>query len=194
MENLLRAKGLWSLIETGVEQTQVGIAVNENQRKRIEEQRTKDQKVKHYLYQAIDRVVFEQILDRSSSKAIWEAMKKRYEGNDRVKKSMLQKLRRDFEILEMKTTETIPEYFGRVLAVANQMRSNGESMTDVKIVEKILRTLTDKYMFVVVSIEESKDIETMTIDELQSTLIVHEQKFKRTVNEEEQVLKVNLES
>ena len=71
------------------------------------------------------------------------------------------------------------------------MRSNGETMTDVKIVEKILRTLTEKYMFVVVSIEESKDIELMSIEELQSTLIVHEQKFKKNEREEEHALKVD---
>lgn len=118
-------------------------------------------------------------------------MKKRYAGNDRVKKSMLQKIRRDFEILEMKTSETIPKYFGRVLTISNQMRSNGETMTDVKIVEKILRTLTEKYMFVVVSIEESKDIQLMSIEELQSTLIVHEQKFKKNEREEEHALKVD---
>ena len=151
----------------------------------------KDLQVKHYLYQAIDRVTFEQILDRRTSKSVWDSMKKRFAGNDRVKRSMLQKLRRDFEVLEMKNTETIPDYFGRVLMIANQMRSNGEVMTDVKIVEKILRTLTEKFTYVVVSIEESKDIDTMSIEELQSTLIVHEQKFKRLEKEDEQALKVD---
>ncbi|KAD4889104.1 hypothetical protein E3N88_21177 [Mikania micrantha] len=190
MENLLRAKQLWNLIDPGIIEPVVGIAQSEAQRKTLAELRTKDLQVKHYLYQAIDRVTFEQILDRSTAKSVWDSMKQRYEGNARVKKSMLQKLRRDFEVLEMKTNETIPEYFGRVLMVANQMRSNGEIMTDLKIVEKILRTLTEKYMYVVVSIEESKDIERMSIDELQSTLLVHEQKFKKPEKEEEHALRV----
>ncbi|KAJ0809226.1 putative RNA-directed DNA polymerase [Helianthus annuus] len=190
MENLLRAKQLWNLIEPGIIEPGTGVAPSEAQRKTLADLRTKDLQVKHYLYQAIDRVTFEQILDRRSAKSIWDAMKQRYEGNARVKKSMLQKLRRDFEVLEMKTTESIPDYFGRVLTVANQMRSNGEVMTDLKIVEKILRTLTEKYMYVVVSIEESKDIERMSIDELQSTLLVHEQKFKKPEKDEEQVFKV----
>ncbi|XP_076915955.1 uncharacterized protein LOC143575462 [Bidens hawaiensis] len=90
----------------------------------------------------------------------------------------------------MKNDESIPDYFGRVLTVSNQMRSNGESMTDVKIVEKILRTLTEKYMYMVVSIEESKNIEEMTVDELQSTLVVHERKFKKVEKEDEHMLKM----
>ncbi|XP_076937453.1 uncharacterized protein LOC143605097 [Bidens hawaiensis] len=118
-------------------------------------------------------------------------MKKRFAGNERVKRSMLQKLRRYFEILEMKNDETIPEYFGRVLTVSNQMRSNGEEMTDTKIVGKILRTLSEKYMYVVVSIKESKDVEAMTVEELQSSLIVHEQKFKKGEREDDHALKVD---
>nr|GEX54536.1 hypothetical protein [Tanacetum cinerariifolium] len=89
----------------------------------------------------------------------------------------------------MKNGESIPDYFGRVLTISNQIRSNGESITDVKIVEKILRTLTEKYMYVVVSIEESRDIEKMSIEELQSTLVVHEQKFKRVEKDDDQALK-----
>ncbi|KAF2320058.1 hypothetical protein GH714_022688 [Hevea brasiliensis] len=91
----------------------------------------------------------------------------------------------------MKREESIDEYFARVMTVANKMRSNGEEMTDTKIVEKILRTLTGKFTYVCVSIEESKDTETMTVDELQSTLVVHEQKFKRVrKDDEDQVLKI----
>ncbi|KAH0708990.1 hypothetical protein KY284_010417 [Solanum tuberosum] len=60
-----------------------------------------------------------------------------------------------------------------------------------KIVEKTLRTLTDKFTYVVVSIKESKDTDNMSIDELQSSLVVHEQKFQRPSNDDEdQALKV----
>lgn len=91
----------------------------------------------------------------------------------------------------MKIEETIPKYLYRVLTISNQMRNNGEVMRDVKIVEKILRTLTEKYMYVVVSIEESKNIEEMSIEELQSILVVHEQKFKKSEKEDQQALKID---
>lgn len=109
--------------------------------------------------------------------------------NARVKRSLLQTLGRDFEVLEMKVGETITDYFARVMTIANKMRSNGEQMRDVIIVEKILRTLTENFNYVVVSIEESKDIDSITSDELQSSLLVHEQKFNRSSGEE-QALKV----
>ena len=93
-------------------------------------------------------------------------MKKKYEGNARVKRSILQALRRDFEILEMKTGESVIDYFSRVMSVANKMRIYGETMKDVTVVEKILRSLTDKFNDIVFSIKESKDIDTLFIDEL----------------------------
>jgi len=79
----------------------------------------------------------------------------------------------------------------KIMTVSNKMRSNGENMPNKKIVEKILCTLTEKFTYIVVSIEESKDTDNMSIDELQSSLVVHEQKFRRTSNDDEdQVLKV----
>ncbi|KAK0592572.1 hypothetical protein LWI29_021423 [Acer saccharum] len=119
-------------------------------------------------------------------------MKKKYEGNARVKWSILQALRKEFETLEMKSGEKVSDYFSRVMTVANRMRVHGERMVDVTIVEKILRSLTDKFNYIVCSIEESKDIDSLSIDELQSSLIVYEQKFHKH-DREEQALKVTHE-
>ncbi|XP_044500705.1 uncharacterized protein LOC123221816 [Mangifera indica] len=119
-------------------------------------------------------------------------MKRKFQGNVRVQHVQLQALRQEFEVLEMKVGESVSDYFSRVMLVANNMRNNGEDMSDVKVVEKILRSLTEQFNYVVCSIEESKDIDTLTIDELQSSLIVHEQKFRKKDNLEH-VLKVSLE-
>ncbi|CAL1388530.1 unnamed protein product [Linum trigynum] len=90
----------------------------------------------------------------------------------------------------MKEDESVNDYFGRVMVVSNSMRNNGENMSDVKIVEKILRTLTERFNYVVCSIEESKDIDTLTVDALQSSLLVHEQRLSRRRREEDQALKI----
>lgn len=49
--------------------------------------------------------------------------------------------------------------------------------------------MTSKYDFVVCAIEEANDIDKMTLDELESSLRVHEKKFIRQANEGEQALK-----
>lgn len=192
MENFLRSKEYWSLVETGYKEVEKSAKVTDEEQKYLEEMKLKDLKVKNYLFQSIDRTVLDTILKKDTAKEIWDAMKKKFEGNARVKRSHLQALRREFETLEMRSGETVTDYFSRVMTVANKMRVYGEDMDDVKVVEKILRSLTEKFDYVVCSIEESKDIDSLTIDELQSSLIVHEQKFRRH-NDEEQALKVTYE-
>ncbi|XP_047306461.1 uncharacterized protein LOC124909875 [Impatiens glandulifera] len=186
MENLLREKGMWHLIKKNVEEHAVTDRLSETQ---IEELKNKDCKVKYLLFLAIDKVTFQQILDRNSAKIVWESLKIKFGGNERVKRSLLNTIRCKFEILKMKKSETIKEYFARITAITNQMRSNGETMSDTIIVEKILRTLTKKFIYVVFAIEEVRNVRTMSVDELQS-LVVHEQKFKPIENEEYQALKI----
>ena len=53
------------------------------------------------------------------------------------------------------------------------------SIEDVHVVEKILRSLANKFEHVVVAIEESKDLETLLIEELMGSLQVHEQRMKK---------------
>ena len=57
-------------------------------------------------------------------------------SNARVKGSILQASRKDFETLEMKVGEIITNYFARVLSVVSKMRVYGEQMKDITIVEK----------------------------------------------------------
>jgi len=69
------------------------------------------------------------------------------------------------------------------------MQTHGETMGDVAVIEKILRSMTPKFNYVVCSIEESHHIDTLSIDQLQSSLLVHEQRMNGPIVDE-QALKV----
>jgi len=184
-ENFLRSKEYWSLVEIGISAVAEGIYLSEGQRKMIEDQKLKDLKVKNYLFQAIDRSILETILKRDTEKDIWDSLKQKYQGTARVKRAQLHALRKEFEVLHMKAGELINDYFAKILIIANKMRIHGERMEDVIIIEKTLRSMTPKYDYVVCSIEESNDLDTLSIDELQSSLLVHEQRISRhTIDEQ----------
>ncbi|XP_028069635.1 uncharacterized protein LOC114272136 [Camellia sinensis] len=112
-------------------------------------------------------------------------MKKKYQGSTRVKRAQLQAIRRDFETLQMKNGESVTDYFGRVVGIANKMRIHDDKIKDGAVVEKILRSMAPKFNYIVCSIEESNDIDEMSIDELQSSLLVHEQRLNRCTSEEQ---------
>jgi len=178
MENFLRSKEYWSLVENGVSIPAEGVEITEAQRQSIADQKLKDLKVKNYLFQAIDRTVMETILNRDTAKHIWDSMKQKYQGSTRVKRAQLQALRKEFEILQMTEGESVDAYFARTLIIANKMKIHGENIQQVVIIEKILRSMTSRFDYVVCSVEESNNLDRLTIDELQSSLLVHEQRMK----------------
>ncbi|RDY12787.1 hypothetical protein CR513_02368, partial [Mucuna pruriens] len=66
----------------------------------------------------------------------------------------------------------------------------GEKVFDLSVIETILHSMTLRYDYVVCSIEESHDLNSMTIDELQSNLLELEQRMNGHNSHEEQALKV----
>ncbi|XP_050104705.1 uncharacterized protein LOC126584338 [Malus sylvestris] len=111
-------------------------------------------------------------------------MKKKYQGSKKVKRAQLQAIRRDFKTLQMKNGESVNEYIGKAMSMANKMRIHGHKIEDNEVMEKILRSMDPKFNYVVYSIEESNDIEDMSIDQLQNSLLVHEQKLNRGGSQE----------
>lgn len=113
MENFLRSKEMWSLVDEGIPVPATGTAAaSEAQRKLVEEAKLKDLKVKNFLFQAISREILETILDKGTSRAIWNSMKQKYHGSTKVKRAQLQALRKEFELLAMKEGEKVDSFLG----------------------------------------------------------------------------------
>ena len=54
-------------------------------------------------------------------------------------------LRREFESLKMKDSETIKEFSDKLMKVVNQIRLLGEELNDKRVVEKVLVSLPEKF-------------------------------------------------
>eukprot|EP00253_Pinus_taeda_P009846 PITA_09846 len=60
-----------------------------------------------------------------------------------------------------------------------KIRSHGEILEEIRIVEKILRSLPSRFESIVVAIEETKDLSQFTVDELSVSLMSHEHRLSR---------------
>jgi len=114
-------------------------------------------------------------------------------GGEKIKKVKLQTLRKQYELLQMEEGDQIGEYFNKVLTVTNQMKGCGETIIDMMIVEKIMRSLPRKFDYIVVAIEESHDLAIMKVEELQSSLEAHEIRLvnRSPIKKVDQALKVH---
>ncbi|KAJ3705098.1 hypothetical protein LUZ61_008803 [Rhynchospora tenuis] len=183
MKAYLGSLDAWEAIEEGFEENKDLSKASANEVKAYKELRKKDKAALYNLFQAVDEMGFEKIAGATTSKEAWEILEKAYKGDTRVKKMRLQTLRGEFEALKMQESESVSDYVTRVQAIINQMKRNGEAMSEERVVEKILRSLTGEFENVVCAIEESRDVEKMSIEDLASSLEVHEQRKKKNKQE-----------
>jgi len=70
----------------------------------------------------------------------------------------------------MKETETIKEYFDRLLIVVNKIRLLREDLPDRRIVEKVLVSLPERFEAKISSLEDSRDLTKISLIELMNSL------------------------
>lgn len=112
--------------------------------------------------------MFGKIIEEETIKGAWDKFKSLYDEDKKLKRVKLQTLRKKFEITQMKKDESVSEYLSRVELLMNQMKSCGESTNDLQNIQKVLRSLTAKFDYIVVLIKESKNLAEMKLEELQA--------------------------
>jgi hypothetical protein len=79
-----------------------------------------------------------------------------------------------FEEIKMLEEETFGEFYSKISDFRNSMVSLGKSISDVKLIRKILRSLPKHFRIKVTTMEERKDLEEMKIEELVGSLETYE--------------------
>ncbi|KAI3794305.1 hypothetical protein L1987_36936 [Smallanthus sonchifolius] len=177
MRVLLESQDLWSIIEIGcreLPENATDVIIAEHR-----ETERKDKKALHILFHATNETIFERIATSNSSKEAWGILHKAYRREQRLQRVKLQTLRCEFDTCRMTERETIEDYFNCIITIVNQLRMNEEKIDEQRIINEILRTLTLKFESVVVAVEESKDVTTLSTKELMGILQSHELRLRQ---------------
>jgi len=136
--------------------------------------RLANDKALHTLCQALSPSEFAKISNCESTLEASQILETTYEGTKFVKSVKLQMLISRFEEIKMLEEETFGEFYTKISDLRNSMVSLGKSISDIKFIQKILRSLVECFIIKVTTIEESKDLKEMKIEEFVGSLQTYE--------------------
>ena len=194
MENYIQAEDyeLWMLIKNG---PLVPYKILEDGKKVSKEpsefdsedykKMEKNAKAKKLLYFGLGPDEYTRISECESAQAIWNALQVAHEGTSQVKQSRIELLMRQYELFDMGDRETVMDMYTRFTHITNELKSLGKSFTTEELVRKILRILPRTWEAKVTAIQEAKDMNKITLDELIGNLQTYELR-KNSQQKEEQ--------
>ncbi|XP_041003861.1 uncharacterized protein LOC121249203 [Juglans microcarpa x Juglans regia] len=129
------------------------------------------------IFMAVSQEEFKRISMCENCKEAWDILEVTHEGTKAVKNSKLQMLTTSFEELRMKDDETFDAFYAKLNDVVNSRFNLGDRIPENRIVRKVLRSLPERFLPKVTAIEESKDLDSMRIEELVGSLQTYEHTF-----------------
>ena len=112
-----------------------------------------------------------------------------HEGTKAVKINKLQQLTSKFGSIRMSDDESFDEFYAKLNDIVNFAYNLGEIYDQSKIVRKILRSLTENFRPKVTAITESKDVDSIPVDELVGSLQFYELDLPKTSKSKSMALK-----
>ncbi|XP_021829447.1 uncharacterized protein LOC110769725 [Prunus avium] len=182
MTMIFKAHGLWKLVEKG-------ISTSDPKKKKAEgssEEEVDEKTAAAYMQDAmalgiiqtvVSYQIFPRIANAETTKMAWNLLYGEYHGGDQVRSVKLQNLRREFEYARMRGVEALSGYLTRLNDLINQMKTFGELLSNERLVQKVLISLSKPYDPICLVIENTKSLETMELQEVVAILKSQEQRF-----------------
>ncbi|KAJ0897794.1 putative RNA-directed DNA polymerase [Helianthus annuus] len=131
-----------------------------------------------FLFQAIPEEMVLQMASYTDPKQVWDGLKTRYLGVDRVRAARLATLRRELETMRMKEGEAVDDFVVKLNGIASKVRSLGYELEEVDLVKRLLDSMPKPFFQLVASIEQCFDLDTMLFDEAVGRLKAYEERMR----------------
>lgn len=171
VKSIMDAYGLWETVEPRV----LGAELDEKKKKQA----------LAFLFQAIPEDMVLQMASYSDPKQVWDGLKTRYLGVDRVRTARVATLKRELESLRMKEGETVDDFATKLFGLASKARSLGYELEEVDLVKRLLDSMPKSFLQIVASIEQCFELDSMLFDEAVGRLKAYEERLKGTEKNED---------
>lgn len=138
----------------------------------------------NFLHCALSQSDYMKISTCNTAKEIWDKLCVTYEGTSHVKQSKINRLLHEYEIFKMKEEEKIEDMFERYSKIINGLNLLGRKLSEKEVIAKVLRSLTPKWNSKVSAVEEGRNYEVLTYDQLRGNLITYESVILNSQGEE----------
>ena len=118
------------------------------------------------IFNTVSMEEFKRISNVEVTHIAWNILQTVHEGTKAVKINKLQQLTSKFESIRMSDDESFYEFYAKFNDIVNFAYNLSEIYDQPKIVRKILRSLTEDFRPKVTAITESKDVDSILVDEL----------------------------
>ncbi|GJR09249.1 zf-CCHC domain-containing protein [Tanacetum coccineum] len=151
----------------------------EKQTDDLKKKLVKNNESKMVIYNALPRKEYERIFMCNTTKEIWKNLLITHQGNSQVKDNKIDLLVQQYEQFVISEDESIDSAFARFNTIITSLKALDEGYSSKNYVRKFLRALHPKWRAKVTAIEESKDLTSLSLDELIGNLKVHEMVIKK---------------
>nr|GEV74382.1 zf-CCHC domain-containing protein/UBN2 domain-containing protein [Tanacetum cinerariifolium] len=141
------------------------------------------------IYKALPRKEYERIFMFNTAKEIWKTLLITHQGDNQVKDNMIDLLVQQYEQFIISEDKSIDSVFVRFNTIISSLKALDEGYFSKNYVRKFLRALHPKRRAKVTTIEESKDLTSLSLDELIGNLKVH----KMIVKKDSEIVKEKVE-
>ncbi|XP_076949586.1 uncharacterized protein LOC143622280 [Bidens hawaiensis] len=138
------------------------------------------------LFQSIPEAMTLQVGNLPTAKEMWDTIKARHLGADRVREARLQTLMDEFDSLKMKESSIVDEFASQINTLASKAASLGEIIEESKMVKRFLNGLPKKtFIHMVASIEQLVNLKTVGFDDVVRRLKAYEERIKDQIGQSE---------
>ncbi|GKV30807.1 hypothetical protein SLEP1_g39582 [Rubroshorea leprosula] len=123
---------------------------------------------------ALNPTEYHRVSGCDMAKEMWDKLKVTHEGTSQVKESKINRLIYMYELFKMKPEESIQDMYTRLNDIVTNLKVLGKVYPPQEVVRKVLRSLPKSWEAKKTAIEESKDLNTLKLEDLIGKLMTYE--------------------